>query len=154
VFGNRFRLASPLLNGSSTRGDLEMNKSAVGFLMMGFALLGGCASGSAEQRGSVVMAPDSVKALASGPAILRAYSMDSGGRVFVVRANTGTDADCVGAAERSTNTSVVAVDRRNVVELSSGQVACVAASRSNYELLWRARPAEEPIGTLVAAGRR
>jgi hypothetical protein len=133
-----------------------MNESAMKLVVLGFALLGGCASGSAEQRGSVVMAPDSVKAVAAGPAVLRAYSMDGGGRVYVVQAKTGTDADCVGAAERSTNASPVLVDRRNVVTLGSGQVACVAANgRHNYELLWRTRPAEAPSGgVMVAQARR
>jgi hypothetical protein len=132
-----------------------MKKSAMGVVVMGFALLGGCASGSAEKRGSVVMAPDSVRAFAAGPGVVHAYSMDNGGHVYVVEAKTGTDADCVGAAAQATNASAVAVDRRNVVTLAAGQVACVAANGPhNYELMWHARPAETPSGTILVAQAR
>jgi hypothetical protein len=134
-----------------------MTKTVLGMMVMGFALLGGCAtSGPVEQRGSMVMAPESVRAFAAGPAVVHAYSMDGGGRVFVAPAATGTDADCVGAAERATNASAVAVDRRNVVTVAPGQVACVATNaRGNYELMWHARPVETPSGmVLVAQARR
>jgi hypothetical protein len=134
-----------------------MTKSVMGMVVVGFALLGGCASGgSLEQRGSMVMAPDSVRAFAAGPAVVHAYSMDGGGRVFVAPAKTGTDADCVGAAERPTHAEALAVDRRNVVTLAPGQVACVATNgKHNYELMWHARPADAPDGMyLVAQARR
>jgi hypothetical protein len=132
-----------------------MTKSVLGMVMVGFALLGGCASGSAERRGSMVMAPDSVRAFVAGPAVVHAYSLDGGGRVFVAPATTGTDADCIGAAERATNASPVAVDQRNVVTVAPGQVACVATnSRRNYELMWHARPVETPSGTILVAQAR
>jgi hypothetical protein len=132
-----------------------MTKTGLGWLVMGFALLGGCASGSGEQRGSMVMRPDSVRAFAAGPAVVHAYSLDGGGRVYVAPATTGTDADCVAAAERVTNASAVAVDQRNVVTVAPGQVACVATNgRRNYELMWHARPVETPDGTILVAQAR
>jgi len=133
-----------------------MTKTVLGMMVMGFALLGGCATGGPiGQRGSMVMAPDSVRAFAAGPAVVHAFSMDDGGRVFVAPATTGTDADCVAAAGRATNTTTVAVDRRNVVTVAPGQVACVASNgRRNYELLWHARPAEAPSGIMIAQARR
>jgi hypothetical protein len=130
-----------------------MNKSVMGMLVVGFAALAGCASGTAEQRGSIVMAPDSVHVFAAGPAVVRAYSLDNGGRVFVADAKTGTDADCAGAA--SAAAAPVAVDQRNVVTLRAGQVACVAtANHRDYELMWHARPAQTPSEILVAQARR
>jgi hypothetical protein len=132
-----------------------MNKSVLGVLV-GFSFLAGCASGVAEQRGSVVMAPDAVKAFAVGPAVVRAYSLDDGGRVFVAPARSGTDADCAGLTRGGTNATAIAVDRRNVVTLAAGQVACVAARNPRgYELMWHARPATTPSGiVLVAQARR
>jgi hypothetical protein len=133
-----------------------MTKTTMGMMVVGFAVLGGCAtSGPVEQRGSMVMAPDSVRAFAAGPAVVHTFSMDDGGRVFVAPATTGTDADCVGAAAHATNATAVGIDRRNVVTVAPGQVACVASSgRRNYELLWHARPAEAPSGMMIAQARR
>jgi hypothetical protein len=132
-----------------------MTKSALGMMVLGFSLLGGCATGVAEHRGTMVMAPDSVRAFAVGPAVVHAYSMDGGGRVFVAAATTGTDADCAGAAERTASASAVAVDQRNVVMVAPGQVACVAVNgRRNYELMWHARPLETPSGTVLVAQTR
>jgi hypothetical protein len=134
-----------------------MTKTVMGMVVVaGFALLGGCAtSGPVEQRGSMVMAPDSVRAFAAGPAVVHAFSMDDGGRVFVAPATTGTDADCLAAVGSATNATVVAVDRRNVVTVAPGQVACVASNgRRNYELLWHARTAEMPSGIMIAQARR
>jgi hypothetical protein len=133
-----------------------MTKTMMGMVVMGFALLGGCATGrSLEQRGSMVMAPDTVRAFAAGPAVVHAFSMDGGGRVFVTTAKTGTDADCVAAAA-TTSATTVAVDRRNVVTLAPGQVACVAANNKHaYELMWHARPVEAPNSPyMIAQARR
>jgi hypothetical protein len=130
-----------------------MTKAGMGMVVMGFALLGGCATGVAERRGSMVMQPDSVRAFAEGPAVVHAFSMDGGGRIFVAPATTGTDADCASASAAS-KTEVV-VDRRNTVTVAPGQVACVVASaRHNYELLWHARPIETPSQTLLIAQAR
>jgi hypothetical protein len=134
-----------------------MTKSVMGVMVMGFALLGGCASGgSLEQRGTMVMAPSTVRAFAAGPAVVHAYSLDGGGRVFVAAAKTGTDADCVAAAEHAASTAPVAVDQRNVLTLAPGQVACVVVNnKHDYELMWHARPADAPGGIyLIAQARR
>lgn len=132
-----------------------MTKAALGILV-GFSLLGGCASGVVEQRGSAVMSPDSVKAFAAGPAVVRAYSLDGGGRLFVAAAKSGTDADCAGRAEDGARATALAVNHRNVVTLASGQVACVAASsHRKYEIMWHARPTTMSGGmVLVAQARR
>ena len=131
-----------------------MNKTALGVLV-GVSLLGGCASGGAVvQRGSVVMSGEAVKAFAAGPAVVHAYSLDGGGRVFVAQAKSGTDADCAGQPAAGA-AMAVEVDRRNVVTLASGQVACVeTSSRRNYELMWHARPAAEPSAMVLAQARR
>jgi len=133
-----------------------MTKTVMGMMVMGFAVLGGCAtSGPVEHRGSMVMAPDSVRAFAAGPAVVHAFSMDDGGRVFVAPATSGTDADCVAAAAHATNATAVAVDHRNVVTIAPGQIACVASNgRRNYELLWHARAVETPSGLMIAQARR
>jgi hypothetical protein len=121
-------------------------------MLVGFSLLGGCASGVVEQRGSVVMSPDSVKAFAAGPAVVRAYSLDGGGRVFVAPAKSGTDADCAGGAEHATSVTAIAVNRRNVVTLAPGQVACVAtSSHRKYEIMWHARPTTTSSGMVLVA---
>lgn len=131
-----------------------MTKATLGMLV-GFSLLGGCANGVVEQRGSAVMSPDSVKAFAAGPAVVRAYSLDDGGRVFVAPAKSGTDADCVGPAEHATSTTAITVNRRNVVTLAPGQVACVATSgHRKYEIMWHARPATTPSGMVLVAQTR
>jgi len=131
-----------------------MTKVALGMLV-GISLFGGCASGVVEQRGSVVMSPDSVKAFAAGPAVVHAYSLDGGGRVFVAPVKSGTDSDCAGRTEASAGATAVAVDRRNVVTLGAGQVACVATNNGRkYELMWHARPATTPSGMILAAQTR
>jgi hypothetical protein len=129
-----------------------MTKTMMGMVVMGFALVGGCASGgSLEQRGSMVIAPDTVRAFAAGPAVVHAFSMDGGGRVFVATAKTRTDADCAAAAA-TTSAADVAVDQRNVVTLAPGQVACVAANDKHaYELMWHARPVEASSGPYMIA---
>jgi hypothetical protein len=149
-----FSLAPTLLKGEARRTRV-MNKSALGMLV-GFSFLGGCASGGAGvQRGSVVMSGEAVKAFAAGPAVVHAYSLDGGGRVFVAQAKSGTDADCAGPAAGGAAAMAVEVDRRNVVTLASGQVACVETSgRRSYELMWHARPAAEPSAMVLAQARR
>jgi hypothetical protein len=124
--------------------------------LVGFSFLGGCASGGAVvQRGSVVMSGEAVKAFATGPAVVHAYSLDGGGRVFVAQAKSGTDADCAGQPAGGGAAMAVEVDRRNVVTLGSGQVACVETTGPrNYELMWHARPATQPGAMVLAQARR
>ena len=133
-----------------------MNKMVMGMMVVGFAALAGCASGGVvERRGTIVMAPDAVRAFAAGPAVVHAYSLDNGGRGFIARATTGTDADCAAAGTRVTAGAALAVDQRNVVTLLPGEVACVATtSHRNYELMWHTRPAEAPGATILVAQAR
>jgi hypothetical protein len=71
-------------------------KNLNGLLLVAFSFLAGCAgTGTISQRGTVVMSGESVKAFA----IVHAYSQDRGGKVFVVSAVSGTDAD--GAREKA-----------------------------------------------------
>jgi hypothetical protein len=153
-FSAGFGLAPTLLKGEARR-QLDMNKSVLGMLV-GFSFLGGCASGGAVvQRGSVVMNGEAVKAFAAGPAVVHAYSLDGGGRVFVAPAKSGTDADCAGHEAGGSAAKPLEVDRRNVVTLASGQVACVATNnRRSYELMWHARPATAPAEIVLAQARR
>jgi hypothetical protein len=113
----------------------------------------GCASGSAlGQRGALVTSGEVVKAFAAGPAIVHAYAMDGGGRLFTAPAISGTDADCVGARAEVASATRVETDRRNVITLATGEVACVASNgRRGYELLWRARPVPVSNAQIVVA---
>jgi hypothetical protein len=117
-----------------------MNDGMVGVFFAIASL--GCASGGAGlgPRGVVVVRGDAVRAFAVGPTVVHAFSMDRGGDVYVAPARTGTDADCV-AARAVSDAQPIAVDRRNVVEIGAGQVACVASTGRAIELLWHARPA-------------
>ena len=129
-----------------------MNKVVWGMLI-GFSFLTGCASGGAlGQRGALVMSGEVVKAFAAGPAIVHAYAMNGGGRLFTAPAISGTDADCAGARAEVASATRVEADRRNVITLAPGQVACVASNgRRGYELLWRARPAPVSNAQIVVA---
>jgi hypothetical protein len=119
------------------------------------SLASGCASGGAVgQRGAVVVKRDTVKAFAVGPSVIHAFTMDQGGNVFLADAKTGTDADC--AQARSTGrTTAVQIDRRNVVELGAGQVACVATSGDHpLELLWHAQSDAQSANPMMLAQAR
>src|SRR5260370_17240298 len=68
-----------------------------GLVLGGFlAMAAGCAGagGGISQRGTVLVQTGSVRAFASGPAVVHAYSQDGGGAVFTAHLVTGTDADC------------------------------------------------------------
>jgi hypothetical protein len=106
-----------------------------------------------DRRGEMVVKGESVKAFAAGPATVRLYSMDHGGTFFTAPATTGTDADCVAAQNAAKDRQQpVQVDRRNVLEVAAGNVACIAtASPRSFELLWHARSTTAPANqTLVA----
>lgn len=108
-------------------------------LLVGFALVSGCAGGAAvTQRGTVMARGESIRAFAAGPAEVHAFSMERGGRVFTATAVSGTDADCAQAANSAE--AAIASDTVKVVTLASGEVACVSTpSQRSYELLWHAR---------------
>jgi hypothetical protein len=113
----------------------------------------GCASAGGEmrQRGTVLLTSASARAIVAGPAVVHAFSMDHGGRVYAATAQAGSDADCAVAADvrQGPNADLVA-DSVKVVSLAPGQVACIQVDgRRSYELLWHARPMT-PTETAVA----
>jgi hypothetical protein len=97
-----------------------------------------------------------VKAVVTGPVLVRAYSMDRGGSIFVAPAVTGTDADCMDSQAAAANAAPVQIDRRNVVTVESGHVGCLSANGLRaYELLWRtAAQRNQSSPLLLAQGRR
>ena len=109
-----------------------------------------------DHRGEVLVKGETAKAFAAGPATVRLYSMDRGGTFFTAPATTGTDADCVAAQNTAKDRQrPVQVDRRNVLEVAAGDVACVATtSPRTFELLWHARSTTAPTSqTFVAQAR-
>ncbi len=93
---------------------------------------------------------ESVKAFAAGPAVVHAYSQDRGGKVFLVSAVSGTDADCAREKAPSGGTSVP-VDTVETLTVGPDQIACLATSSPyTYELLWHAKasaPAPFPLAS-------
>jgi hypothetical protein len=109
-----------------------------------------------DQRGEMVVKGESVKAFAAGPATVRLYSMDHGGTFFTAPATTGTDDDCLQAQKAAADRQQpVQVDRRNVLEVAAGDVACLVTSTNrSFELLWHARATTAPANqTFVAQAR-
>jgi len=106
-----------------------------------------------DHRGEIIVKGESVKVFAAGPATVRLYSMDHGGKFFTAPATTGTDADCLQAQKAAADRQQpVQVDRRNVLEIAAGDVACLATSSPrSFELLWHARTTSTHANqTLVA----
>ena len=122
--------------------------SLVSFLALGFAGVAHAGDGAAR-RGQVNLQASAAKAVVAGPAVVKVYSGFSGARVFVTAAASGTDADCAGAAARTTGTALTA-DRVERVSVGAGQIACVASTGArSIELLWHAQP-DAPAPTLIA----
>jgi hypothetical protein len=132
-----------------------MEKLTLALLVMGFSMAAGCAT-STEVRGSATVDARTAKVFATGPAVVHAYSLDRGGMVFLAPALTGTDADCAGGQNEGTaHATTVAVDRRNVVRVAVGEVACVTADRARpYELMWHAWRAPAPASNIQIATAR
>jgi hypothetical protein len=129
-------------------------KNALFALLFVGTLAAGCAGGPGlAPRGSVIVSGDSVKAFATGPAVVHAFSQDRGGDIFTATATTGTDADCLLArAGNRVQAKELRVDQRNVVEVQAGQVACVATESSRrLELLWHAEKDVMPTNHLLVA---
>jgi hypothetical protein len=132
-------------------------KNTILALLLGGSFASGCASGDGlAQRGSVIVSGDSVKALAAGPAVIHAFSLDHGGGVYIAPATTGSDADCVQArAANHDHATPVKVDHRNVVEVGAGQIACVATNNDRpLELLWHAQAGTGPTTPFLLAQAR
>ena len=122
--------------------------SLVSFLALGFAGVAHAGDGAAR-RGQVNLQASAAKAVVAGPAVVKVYSGFSGARVFVTAAASGTDADCAGAAARTTGTALTA-DRVERVSVGAGQIACVASTGArSIELLWHAQP-DAPAPALIA----
>src|SRR5258708_3341907 len=124
-----------------------------GLVLAGFlAMATGCAGagGGISQRGTVLVQTGSVRAFASGPAVVHAYSQDHGGAVFTAHVVTGTDADC--ARTPDAGSSALPADRVEVVMLAQGQIACVRTQgQRRYELLWHAREASPGAPAVAVA---
>ncbi|HET6283666.1 MAG TPA: hypothetical protein VFH73_22110 [Polyangia bacterium] len=124
------------------------------FIVSAFTFTSALASAKdTDHRGELVVKGESVKAFAAGPSTVRLYSMDHGGKVFTAPATTGTDADCLAARKAAGDRQQpVQMDRRNVLEVAAGDVACLATtSPRSFELLWHARVSTTPAKqTLVA----
>jgi hypothetical protein len=109
-----------------------------------------------DHRGEMIVKGESVKVFAAGPTTVRLYSMDHGGKFFTAPATTGTDADCAQAQKTASDRQQpVQVDRRNVLEVAAGNVACLATSSPrSFEFLWHARATTTPTNqTFVAQAR-
>jgi hypothetical protein len=140
-------------------------KVEVAISCVAFSLLGGCTAATqvarpvdeAPLRGSVEASGPSVKALRAGPTVLHVYSAFTGGHLYVVRAATGTDADCAPAGARvaAEASEPIEAGRRVSFWVEAGQIACVSTgTTSAFKLLWHAH--EEPVAaytTLAAAPR-
>ena len=124
------------------------------FIVSAFTFTSAFASAKeTDRRGEMVVRGETVKAFAAGPAVVRLYSMDHGGKFFTATAVTGTDADCAQAPKEGQDLpKPIQVDRRNVLEVAAGDVACVATTRPrSFELLWHARATEAPASQTVIA---
>ena len=127
----------------------------VSFSFLSFLLIAGCAgTGAISQRGTVVVSGESVKAFAAGPAVVHAYSQDRGGKVFLVSAVSGTDADCARDKLPADGASVP-VDAVETLTVGPNQVACLATSGPRaYELLWHAKASAPASFQLASAKTR
>jgi hypothetical protein len=111
---------------------------------------GGAGSGP---RGQVTVRGPSVRAVTVGPMVLHAFSGFPGGALYTAPAVTGTDQDC-NQRERIDEALArgkVAADRRVVLNLDAGEVAClVTQNHGSFELLWHATVEAPPPGAKVA----
>ena len=94
-----------------------------------------------------------VRAVTVGPMVLHAFSGFPGGALYAAPAVTGTDQDC-NQRERIDEAlarNKVAADRRVVLSLNAGEVAClVTENHGSFELLWHATVVAPPSGARVA----
>jgi hypothetical protein len=93
-------------------------------------------------RGAVTSRGPTVRAVRAGPALIHAFSSFTGGELYVVPSVTGGDTDCAsGGTNRAvTPPTPIVADRRTVLHVGAGQVACVAVRGERaFELLWHAK---------------
>jgi hypothetical protein len=116
------------------------------FALSSLALI--CASAQAAERGTVLVAGPSVKAVVVGPVVIHAYSAFSGGALYLAPVVTGTDSDCQVRKAASAPTGLRA-DRVTNFTVGVGQLACLTTNTDkSFELLWHAQkdvPAPAPV---------
>jgi hypothetical protein len=100
------------------------------------AQLSGPGNVAVAERGDVLVAGPSVKAVVVGPTAIRAYAAFSGGSMYTAPIVSGTDADCQAhAGDRAR--SDLRPDSVVTFTVGAGQVACLATtSKRSFELLW------------------
>jgi hypothetical protein len=127
------------------------------FIVLAFTFASSVAGArETEQRGSMVVKGESVKVFAAGPTSVHLFSMDRGGKFFTAAATTGTDADCIQAHKGSADRQkAIEVDRRNVIDVGAGEVACFAStSPRSFELLWHAHDTTAAASPVMIARKR
>jgi hypothetical protein len=109
------------------------------------------ANDAAPARGQVTVRGEAAKAVVAGPVAIHAYSAFSGGALYVVKAVSGTDADCRGQAQGAR--AELKADRIVNFAVGAGQVACLATTTPRgFELLWHAqKDAPASTETLIAS---
>jgi hypothetical protein len=109
-------------------------------LIFGCATVGGGRSGAASTtRGSMVVHGRSAKVVVHGPAVIHAYAVDRGGSLYTVPVVTGSDSDCIVAADDVRRSASIRPDQRLVQTVEPGEMACLATSVTrDFELLWHA----------------
>jgi hypothetical protein len=131
-----------------------MTKTLSTLMLLSIFTFGSAAARAADkapQRGDVVVAGPSVKAVVTGPLAIHAYSGFSGGAMYAVTSVTGTDVDCHGQAVEGTRTTLPA-DSVIDFRVAEGQVACLETTRG-FELLWHAQKDASASMMLARAGR-
>jgi hypothetical protein len=104
----------------------------------------------ARLRGQVTVRGPSVRALTVGPMVLHAFSGFPGGALYAAPAVTGTNQG--ERIDEALSHGKVAADRSVVLNLNTGEVAClVTQNHGSFELLWHAAVvAPAPPGAKIA----
>jgi hypothetical protein len=118
------------------------------------AQLSGPGNVAAAERGDVLVAGPSVKAVVVGPTAIHAYSAFSGGSMYTAPIVSGTDADCQAHAADGARSDLQA-DSVVTFTVGAGQVACLATtSKKSFELLWHTHQnAAAPTQLAIAQNR-
>src|SRR5882724_11814887 len=88
------------------------------------AQLSGPGNVAAAERGDVLVAGPSVKAVVAGPTAIHAYSAFSGGSMYTAPVVSGTDADCQARTANGARSDLPADSVVNFT-VGAGQVACL-----------------------------
>jgi hypothetical protein len=123
-----------------------MEKKTLGLVLLLAGTVAGCATSPAgpNARGAIVSATAGTWAVVRGPHIVHAYAGNRGGELYNVAATTGTDADCA-PPKPGRGSVTVPADRVVTLVVPAGEVTCLHASATGYELLWHTvQPAVGP----------